>query len=72
MVDKSIEEIIEYLEGDGQIAIFSNLTKSRREHITELIKQHVSLLFYYNVASHQCTHLDRNACKGYGDNYETI
>ena len=43
MVDKSIEEIIEYLEGDGQIAIFdgSNLTKSRREHIMGLIKGHV-------------------------------
>ena len=43
MVDKSIEEIVEYLEGDGQIAIFdgSNLTKSRREHIMELIKDHV-------------------------------
>ena len=56
MVDKSIEEIIEYLEGDGQIAIFdgSNLTKSRREHIMELIKGHVrftgkrlSFLAYY-------------------------
>ena len=62
MVDKSIEEILEYLEGEGQIAIFdgSNLTKSRREHIMELIKDHVrftmSRLSF--LAYHQYAHLD--------------
>ena len=53
MVDKSIEEIIEFLEGDGQIAIFdgSNLTKKRREHITELIRQHVLFWLSYTAAN---------------------
>ena len=36
-------EAVEYLEGEGQIAIFdgSNLTKSRREHIMNVVKEHV-------------------------------
>ena len=39
-----MQEIISYLEGDGQIAIFdgSNLKKSRRERIMNMIKDHVS------------------------------
>ena len=42
-VDLSMQEIISYLEGDGQIAIFdgSNLKKSRRERIMNMIKSHV-------------------------------
>ena len=55
MVNKSIEEIITYLEGDGQIAIFdgSNLTKSRREHILELVKDHVhSFIFLHSFSFH--------------------
>ena len=42
-IDLAFEEIIAFLEGNGQIAIFdgSNLTKSRRDQINSLIKDHV-------------------------------
>lgn len=43
VVNRSIEEVIQYLEGDGQIAILdgSNLTRKRREQICESIRCHV-------------------------------
>ena len=41
-MDLSFKEIVEFLEGDGQIAIFdgSNLKKSRRDQINDIVKDH--------------------------------
>lgn len=56
-----MQEVISYLEGDGQIAIFdgSNLKKSRRERIMKMVKDHVSFIFGYDVLAYdQYTNLD--------------
>lgn len=49
-----MQEVISYLEGDGQIAIFdgSNLKKSRRERIMQMVKDHVIVLFGCNELAH--------------------
>lgn len=49
-----MQEIFSYLEGDGEIAIFdgSNLRKSRRERIMNMVKEHV-FLFELSLISSQ-------------------
>ena len=52
VVRRSIEEVVQYLEGDGQIAILdgSNLTKRRRDQICKSIRCHVPMSRFLNAS----------------------